>query len=80
MTDLLDQMQALAKATGQVVVIGCYSHRDDWFANCDGTEWQGSTPEQALESVRESLMQEADRQVSKLSSATEKARRLRELA
>jgi hypothetical protein len=79
MSDLMTKMQALAKASGQSVVVGCYSHRDDWFASCGVVEWQGPTPEQALESVHNTLMQEADQDVSRLSSATERARRLREL-
>jgi hypothetical protein len=53
--------QAAAKATGQTFVIGCYSHRDDWFANCDGVEWQGSTLADAVGSVVRELRQRTSR-------------------
>lgn len=60
MTALKVQMQALAEATGQNVLIGKRGHKSDWFAHCDGVEWDGSTPEQALRAVAASILHRAE--------------------
>lgn len=60
---LLDNMQNLARATGKTVTIGAYGHRDDFFATCGDVEYQGSTPEAALQSVTGKVVEDAQRGV-----------------
>lgn len=76
---LKSEMQELAVAAGHNVYVGCYPHRDDWFANCDGEEWQGPTPEAALASVRSKLIEKAIAEAAKATAANAKVERLKAL-
>lgn len=47
-----EDAQALADATGKVFVVGVRPNKDhSWFANCDGVEWDGSSPQMAVRQV-----------------------------
>lgn len=69
---LLASMRALAHATGKTVTIGAYPHRDDYFCHLDGVEWQGSTPEQAVESVRTEIIKRSRTEVLSAQRTIEK--------
>lgn len=60
MPDWLARAAQAAQAMGKVFVLGARPYDKGWFANCDGIEWDGSTPAQAVDSVLESLRRRED--------------------
>ncbi len=62
MSKLTDRITAVAEATGKTVLIGKRSHREDWFATVNDIEFDGATPEVALEHVVDELKRQADAQ------------------
>lgn len=45
----------------------------EWFAACDGIEWQGSTPRQAVQSVIDALHERAGREIADARSKSARA-------
>ena len=71
-----DVLRECSRLTGKVAMVGVRAHKDDWWAHCDGIEWDGPTAAKAARSVLHSIQQ---REASKLAKAEAEAKRLREV-
>lgn len=78
-TKLERRIEEVATATGKTVVVGRVGHRTDFFANCDGIEYEAPTALAALESVVKGLQQAADEQARALAAAVKQAVEIRAL-
>lgn len=76
MTKLERRIAEVASATGKNVYVGRKGHNDDWFAGCDGVEYDGASGAGALESVVNGLKAKAESEAREATAAATKAARL----
>lgn len=67
------QAKAAAEATGKLFAVGVRPFDKGWFATCDGIEWDGSTPAEAVKAVVRDLSERAARQSAEAQKERERA-------
>lgn len=75
-TRLENRIAEVAAAAGKNVYVGRKGHNDDWFAGCDGVEFDGPSAMAALESVVNGLKTKATQEAREAETAATRSSRL----